>query len=427
MKSKILAAFLALLVALPALAAKPWVPGHVVIVVLENRSYHELIGSPEMPWLNSLTRDGAVLTDFRAGMVPYGVTLPGFKHPFPARGSQVNYLYLFSGSNQGFLPHYFESPSSPYIGTAWQDPYGLPLDEPLRYSPVGWSNEPLPKELRPLTTPNLGATLIRAGRTFATFSEMLPHPRYDGKGHNPEPKIDGYARRHNPGINWINLADRQVPADRQRFLLPVETNLGFEATVDPDNQKRYRGFAADAEGKTLGYEHLPTVSLVVPANVNNIHSGSKATADAWLEKHIKPYADWARAHNSLLIVTTDEDGGTDLSNGLGPYDREMAEKRREYYTRLGTPDPGAGHAYQYGRDRIPVIVYGPKDKVSGGQYKREASFNHLLATVLDLYGLLDEFKRDFAAVHLAQGDAKRVDEAKRQLQDLRPLRDLFRR
>jgi hypothetical protein len=414
-----------LLLQASAFAAKPWVPDHVVIVVLENRSYQELIGAPDMPWLNSLAKEGAVLANFRAGAVPYGITLPGFKHPFPARGSQVNYLYLFSGSNQGFLPEFFESPGSPYIGTAYQDPYGVPLSEPMESSPVGWSNDPLPDELRPLTTPNLGAALINAGRSYASFSEMLPYPSFDGKKAASDPKIDGYARRHNPGINWINLVGREIPSDRRRFLLPVESNLGFEATVDPDTGQRYRGFAVDAAGQPLGFEHLPTVSIVVPANANNIHSGTKAMADIWLEKNIKPYAEWARNNNSLLIVTTDEDGATDMSNGLGPYDKDMGSKRRDYYAKLGVPDPGTGGAYQYGRDRIPALVIGPKGKVSTGPYRREASFNHLLATVLDFYGVLDDFRRDFATVHLQQSDPRRIEEAKRQLEDLKPLRDLF--
>jgi len=41
-----------------------------------------------------------------------------------------------------------------------------------------------------------------------------------------------------------------------------------------------------------------------------MHDGSIAQGDAWLAKNIEPYAQWAMKHNSLLIVTWDEDDGS---------------------------------------------------------------------------------------------------------------------
>ena len=41
-----------------------------------------------------------------------------------------------------------------------------------------------------------------------------------------------------------------------------------------------------------------------------MHDGSVARGDAWLARHIEPYAQWAMKHNSLLIVTWDEDDGS---------------------------------------------------------------------------------------------------------------------
>ncbi|MDJ0377081.1 alkaline phosphatase family protein [Cryobacterium sp. PH31-L1] len=37
--------------------------------------------------------------------------------------------------------------------------------------------------------------------------------------------------------------------------------------------------------------------------------GSVARGDAWLETNIGPYATWALTHNSLLIITWDENDG----------------------------------------------------------------------------------------------------------------------
>jgi len=38
-----------------------------------------------------------------------------------------------------------------------------------------------------------------------------------------------------------------------------------------------------------------------------MHDGSFEAADGWLKTHIAPYVDWAFRHNSLLILTWDED------------------------------------------------------------------------------------------------------------------------
>src|SRR5258708_4677667 len=61
-------------------------PDHIVIVMLENHSYNEIIGNTQnAPYLNSLAQQGAIMTNSFA-----------VQHP-----SQPNYIELFSGSNQG--------------------------------------------------------------------------------------------------------------------------------------------------------------------------------------------------------------------------------------------------------------------------------------------------------------------------------------
>jgi acid phosphatase len=58
---------------------------HVTVVIMENDSYEQIIGSSAAPYTNSLARANALFTN------SHGVT-----HP-----SQPNYLALFSGSTQG--------------------------------------------------------------------------------------------------------------------------------------------------------------------------------------------------------------------------------------------------------------------------------------------------------------------------------------
>src|SRR6202045_921273 len=73
------------------------VPDHVIIVMEENHSYAEIIGSKDAPYINSLASAGALFTK------SFAIT-----HP-----SQPNYLDLFSGSTQGATddscPHTFST------------------------------------------------------------------------------------------------------------------------------------------------------------------------------------------------------------------------------------------------------------------------------------------------------------------------------
>ena len=117
--------------------------------------------------------------------------------------------------------------------------------------------------------------------------------------------------------NWVNFPahGKTIAADKQRFVLPVECNLGMTNTVDANGVK-YPGFAVDKDGNAASFDQLPTVSIVVSNDQDNIHTGTLAVADAWLQSNIKAYADWAAANDALLIIATDEDGFIDNANGV---------------------------------------------------------------------------------------------------------------
>lgn len=377
-------------VAAPAAAADRWSPAHIVIVILENKSFSGIISDAELPYLNALANQSALMTRAYFAQIPYGVVPAGSSGRLPARPSQPNYLYLFSGHHQGVVPSWFQDPRSPYVGTAVNDPSGNRLPGPVSNTATGIGNNLIPASMRPFTTPSLGAALIASGRSFASFSESLPYPRYDGAG-DPSPIADLYRRKHNPAINWTELGSRPVPADQRKNVLPIESNLAFTETRDPNDGTRYRGFAVDAQGNRIGFDQLPTVAIVVPNEQHDMHSAGKRVCDAWLETHIKPYADWASEHDSLLIATIDEDGSTNGTHG----------------------DP-----YMTGIDPIATFFYGPPGKVVPGKYDERVDHLNVLATVLDRYGLLEAFKRDFLRAH--QGT-----EAENMAANLRPIRDVF--
>jgi hypothetical protein len=117
------------------------------------------------------------------------------------------------------------------------------------------------------TGPNLAASLIAAGDEFVGYAESLPSPGYTGCSAGP------YARKHAP---WLNFT---LPASTSQPMTAFPTSLA----------------------------HLPGLSFVIPNLQNDMHDGSIAQGDRWLSTHLGGYATWAASHNSLLVVTTDED------------------------------------------------------------------------------------------------------------------------
>jgi hypothetical protein len=123
-----------------------------------------------------------------------------------------------------------------------------------------------------LHAPNLASDLVAAGLSFAGYSEGLPAPGSFAC------QSGEYARKHVP---WTDFSNVQAAANQP-----------------------FTRFAAG------GYARLPTVSFVIPNLCHDMHDCSVATGDAWLRAHLRGYVSWAMRHDSLLIVTWDEDDGS---------------------------------------------------------------------------------------------------------------------
>jgi acid phosphatase len=237
---------------------------HVVMVVMENKNYNDIIGRPsEAPYLNKLASGGAVFSNSYA-----------ISHP-----SQPNYLALFSGSTQGV------------------------------------TSDNCPQNFK--NVPNLGAELISSGLKFAGYSESMPSAGYTGCGSYYSL---GYIRTHNPWADFKNV--------------PAASNLTFASF--PGN-----------------YSRLPTVSFVIPNLCHDMHYCSRDTGDSWIQRNLGGYATWAQSHNSLLIITWDEDG-----------------------TLLGVGGDN---------NKVPTIFYGAH--LRRGTYTGRTSHYGVLRTVEDMYGL----------------------------------------
>jgi acid phosphatase len=250
---------------------------HIIVVMEENHSYNEVIGSANAPYITKLSKGGALFTNAH-----------GVMHP-----SQPNYLIIYSGSNQGVIDD--NCPTAQYL------------------------------------TPNLGAALIKKGLTFNGYAQTMPSTGYLGCVYQETKLTIGYlyARKHCPWVNWQGTGANQIPA-----------SVSLPMTSFPTN-----------------FNKLPTVAFVIPDmdyDMHNIGAPGDAAAikrgDKWLKENIDAYAQWAKNHNSLLIVTFDEDD----------YNPQNA-------------------------NHIPTIFYGAKVKT--GHYNVPITHYNVLHTLENIYGI----------------------------------------
>jgi acid phosphatase len=235
--------------------------------------------------------------------------------------SQGNYFWLFSGSNQN----------------------------------VGFDDHLPPM----MDKPNLGAALIAKGLSFKGYAEDLPEISSPVEFFPKHGRI--YARKHVP---WISF-----------------TNVPHGNTIDTSACLRFKDFPAGTDS----FDSLPTVAFVIPNLKNDMHDqvpppGSIRTGDRWLEDHLNAYYQWAKTHNSLLIVTWDESDlqdkdpvtGADASIPLGPTDPAVQ---------------GTDQRSRNRRNQIATIFAGAR--VKHGDYAEGKGINHvsILRTLEAMYGL----------------------------------------
>lgn len=160
------------------------------------------------------------------------------------------------------------------------------------------------------SAPNLASELIAAGKSWGSYNETLP-----SQGSTTCSSGD-YARKHNPWFGFSN--------------------------VPTSSAKTFAQFPSD-------YSTLPKVSFVVPNLCSDMHDCSVSTGDTWLKNKLGAYATWAKTHNSLLVVTFDEDN-------------------------------------RLSGNKIPTVLYG--QQVTAGS-SSSTTYNHydLLRTIEDMHGL----------------------------------------
>jgi hypothetical protein len=139
----------------------------------------------------------------------------------------------------------------------------------------------------PASTNNLAKQLAAAGKSWRVYAQNFPSPCFDGNsstGGVDGPGLPGqYVRKHNPAISFESV---RFDATQCAYIQPL---ANFDPTVN--------------------------FAMVVPNMTNDMHDGTTAQGDAFLQAFVPLVTaspDW---DHTLLIVTFDE--GTTSVNGGG--------------------------------------------------------------------------------------------------------------
>lgn len=301
----VLAAFLSM--AAPATQAADNGPAfsHILILILENQGYEDVIGSKDAPFINAvLEKQYASASRFYA----------------PYHNSPSDYYALASGRT--------------YVKGDGGD----------------WGGTCLPSMTCSTDDMSVFQQLNEAGKSWKVYSE-------DQDRNCQILNAKKYWVGHNPAVFYRNLGPNGY----------ATTGNGSCATSDVPYTELAQDLAANS---------LPELGFLVPNNCNNMHdkcppvSNQIKQSDTWLAQQLTGDATvpggligWARAHDTLLVITMDEARSND-AQFCCPY----------------ASAGGGGH--------VPTWVIGPPDKVRSGGFRSEIEYS--------LYSILRTVEQNFS-------------------------------
>jgi len=293
----------------------------------------------------ALTGEGADKQQSSAGPIPWPKSLPVYDHIVIVMEENKDYDQIIGNGDAPYIN------SLAKAGANFTKMYAEEHNSEGNYfwffsgsnQTVGFMDA-MPS--RPITAPNLGQALIARGLSFKGYSEDLPAIGSTTE-RTRQGKVSIYGRKHVPWISFTNVPNGE--------------------TLDTSSNLRFLDWPTD-------FSKLPTIAFVIPNMENDMHNGdpkdSVPAGDRWLKANIDSYYQWAKTHNSLLIITFDE-----------------SDDKTHY---LGLTNPLVEPTDQFRKDlenRISTIFAGAH--VKPGDYVETPGINHIniLRTLEAMYGL----------------------------------------
>ena len=206
-------------------------------------------------------------------------------------------------------------------------------------------------------------------KSLAAQGEYFPN--YRGVSHPSEPNymaLFSGATQHTDGSDsCIKTSARSIVGEARAAGISVEgyveglsSGSNYACRHDPFSQLAdARRAETDFSKFPTNYATLPKLSFVVPNLTDDMHDNGIGPGDRWARTHLNGYAQWAKAHNSLLIVMSDENDAD--------------------------PNYSANQPGENGNGALAMVVGAriPAGKVAAGRFDHYS----MLRTLEDLFGL----------------------------------------
>ena len=206
-------------------------------------------------------------------------------------------------------------------------------------------------------------------KSLAAQGEYFPN--YRGVSHPSEPNymaLFSGATQHTDGSDsCIKTSARSIVGEARAAGISVEgfveglsSGSNYACRHDPFSQfADARRAETDFSKFPTNYATLPKLSFVVPNLTDDMHDNGIGPGDRWARTHLNGYAQWAKAHNSLLIVMSDENDAD--------------------------PNYSANQPGENGNGALAMVVGAriPAGKVAAGRFDHYS----MLRTLEDLFGL----------------------------------------
>ncbi len=316
--------------------------GHIFVIIAENKSYDQIIGSPNAPNLSKLAKEYGLATNFF-----------GEVHP-----SEANYIAMLGGSNFGI-----------HDDDAWYcEPLKIDRNCPHALIPGYVSHS--------LAARSLADQLEDAKLTWKGYYEDLPAPGsldvYAPSKDHPDPNrpLYLYASKHNGFINFNHvredpkIAEKIVPLGQLHEDL-ANGKLPNYAHIVLNQCNEMHGLYPDqvppAPANCVIDRHNPATLAAV------IQRGDKAIGAVIDDIMASPA--WKASGNFAIVVTWDEDDGN-----------KAGQQGCCGYEKSSSANFGGGHIAT-----IVITNHGPRGVEDGMAYNHYS----LLRTTEEAFGIRD--------------------------------------
>ncbi len=294
---------------------------HIFVIIEENKAYNQIIGSSNAPTINKLAQTYGAATNFYAEV-----------HP-----SEANYIAMLGG-----------------------DTFGIHDDDAFFCEPNS-TKQFCKRSVKPgyvdhtVKAKSLMEQLESKGLTWKGYFEDIPSP--GSKEIVSTGKIPWlYAVKHNGFLNFKNVQD------------------------DPNIKQKIVGF--DQLAADLSSENLPNYSHIVPNQCNEMHGLAECrgtdkliqTGDAVIGKLVNQITSskiWKSAGNNAIVITWDEDDGSDRNKVQGCCSGFDPNSKANF---------GGGHIAT-----VVITNHGAKGVVDNTHYNHYS----LLRTTEDAFGIYE--------------------------------------